>query len=114
MVGGGSSAHLLTLYPSCFTCVLHPTPSNPIPSLQNPSPPCSPLIGCSFLVGFVFAGEREKRVDLTVWRSFKLRSLSNRDFDCHRSIFFRSPKIMKLIIHTLYADENISSILICV
>ena len=49
-----------------------------------------------------------------IWRSFKLRPLSNRNFDCHRSICYRSPKIVKLIIYTLNADENVSRILICV
>jgi hypothetical protein len=65
-----------------------------------------------FVVGCV--GEVNERDALTcrVWRSFKLRPFSSRDFNFRRSIYYRFPKIVKIIICTLYLDENVSIILI--
>jgi hypothetical protein len=98
-VGGGGCAYLLTCAPPASPFLLYPLPSPLYPLLTLPY---SPLIGCvtSFVVGCVLVvDEREReRLDLSRLAEFQTPTIFDRDFDFHRSIFYRSPKIVKIII----------------
>ena len=54
----------------------------------------------------------ERDADLSSLAEFQTPTIFDRDFDFHRSIFYRAPKIVKIIIHILYICENVSKILI--
>ena len=51
----------------------------------------------------------ERDADLS---EFETPTIFDRDFDFHRSIFYRAPKIVKIIIYIFYICENVSTILI--
>ena len=43
---------------------------------------------------------------------FQTPTIFDRNFDFHHSIFYRIPKIVKIITYVLYTCENVSAILI--
>ena len=54
----------------------------------------------------------ERDADLSRLAEFQSPTIFDRDFDFHRSIFDRAPKIVKIIIYIFYICENVSTILI--
>jgi hypothetical protein len=100
---------VLTWHPFCFSFSSLPTP---FPSLPTPSPPYSPLTGCVTVVcGWLHGcSGREGHVNLSCLVEFQTLIILNRDFDFHRSVFYRALKIVKIIIYPLYVHKNVSTI----
>jgi hypothetical protein len=111
MVGGGGCAYLPGQCPSCLSLSSLPTP---LPSLPTPNPPYSlPIDRVTVVCGRLRAcSGRERRVDLSRLAEFQTPTIFDRDFDLHRSIFYRAPKIMKIIKYILYIHKNVFTILI--
>src|SRR6266436_8749602 len=90
-----------TWCPSCFSLCSPPTP---LPSLPTPNPSYSPLIGLVVCGRLCACSGREKHVNLTHLAEFQTPTNCNCNFNCYHSIFYRLPKIIKMIICTLYLD----------
>jgi hypothetical protein len=53
----------------------------------------------------------ERGIDFrTRLAEFQTPTIFDRDFDIYRSIFYSGPKIVKIIIYTLYVHNDISTI----
>src|ERR1700734_4169056 len=96
MVGGGGCAYLPGQCPSCLSLSSLPIP---LPSLPTPNPPYSLPIDCVTVVcGRLCACSGRERLDVpSRLAEFQTPTIFNRDFYFHRSIFSRSPKIVKII-----------------
>jgi hypothetical protein len=106
---------LLTWLPAPFPTSLSPTLFPPFSACFYPISEPTDGSGnglrasCLVLIELEAAGAEST---CRVWRSFKLRPFSSCDFNFRRRIYYRFPKIVKIIICTLYLDENVSIILI--
>jgi len=94
MVSGGGCAYLLAwcLGPSCFSL------SSLAAHWQAVSP--SSVVGCMLV---------DKR-DMLCLAEFETLTIFNHNFDFHCTIFYRSPKIVKIIIYILQIYKNVSTI----
>ena len=108
MVRLGGGLVVLTWHPFCFSSSSLPTP---FPSLPTPSPPYSPLMGGVTFVRGRLRGcsGRERRVNLSRLAEFQTPIILDHDFNFHHSIFYRAPKIVKIIIYPLYIHKNVST-----
>jgi len=95
MVSGGGCAYLLVwcLGPSCFSL------SSLAAHWQAVSP--SSVVGCMLV---------DKRDILLCLAEFETLTIFNHNFDFHCTIFYRSPKIVKIIIYILQIYKNVSTI----
>ena len=111
MLGGGGCAYLLTWCPSCFSFSYLLTP---LPYLPTPNPPYSLPIGCvSVVYGQLCAcSGQERHIDLLHLAEFQTPTIFDHNFNFHCSIFYRSPKIMKIIVYILSIYKDVSTILI--
>jgi hypothetical protein len=100
---------VLTWHPFCFSSF----PPTPLPYLPTPSPPYSPLTSCVTVVRGRLRGcsGREECVHLSRLAEFQTPTIFDRDFEFHRSIFYRPPKIVKIIMYILYIYKNVYGIL---
>jgi hypothetical protein len=70
---------------------------------------------CNFVHGRLRAcsgWESQRRLDLSRLAEFQTPTIFNCAFNFHHSIFYRSPKIMKIILYILYIYKNVSTNLI--
>jgi hypothetical protein len=90
-------AYLLPGAPPTFPYLLY---STLLPSLPTPDAPDSQLLGCvTFVRGRLCAcSGQERLVDLSRLAEFQTPTIFDRDINLHRSIFYRFPKITKIII----------------
>jgi hypothetical protein len=109
MVGGGGCAYLPGQCPSCLSLSSLPTP---LPSLPTPNPPYSlPIDRVTVVCGRLRAcSGRERRVDLSRLAEFQTPTIFDRAFDFHRSIFYKPPKIVNIILCAVYIHINVSVI----
>ena len=54
------------------------------------------------------ADAKSAQVDLSRLAKFQTPNVFDRDFEFYRSMFYRSPKIMKIIIYVFYVHEKVS------
>jgi hypothetical protein len=54
----------------------------------------------------------ERDVDLSRLAEFQTPTIFDHNFDFHCTIFYRGPKIAKMIIYIIYICKNVSTILI--